>query len=477
MSEYTTCLAEEKCRQRGRDFGWLFRNQYVLSRDQKQHYPGWEKKLLSGWVLHHGTALRNCPILDANGQKVGFLLGYALTPESVVVEGRFVLPVKVGSDDFAIVADRCLTELAGLYMGILLTKGCERIYCDPVCDIPLLYDAKSRKVASSLGLLLNRNIRFNPDFPLKNVLAGKQMINFGISLDKDVRRGIANHFLDLKDFSMHRHWPNADMNFDTDYLDIPSKVDQLTERLSAHLAALINRFDCILPVTGGRDSRVLLSCALPVIDKVKELSGYRFHNPSRVDIRIAREMLATLGLPYKQYFKKKASQTQLRDLRLKTGWSTARAETIALAMLEEYPQDHLVLRGNILELLRAHHWRHDTIGAPFRMMHAVRRIKVGAGSNSENKKKWAPHYSAWYDALPECARPYPYDFAYIEQVLPNAQGAYYYGFNQNVMINAFSDRKLFELILSMPVALRKDETIVRLIIQRTNPFLLDTPFH
>jgi len=477
MDQSLRCLAEKKCQQRDRDFSWLFRNQYILSPDETRTYPGWNKQVLAGWVLHHGTALRNCPILDANGQKVGFLLGHALTPDSTIVEDSYTIPVSVSSDRFVDVVDRSLTGLAGRYLGIILTKGCERIYSDPVSDMPLLYDAKSRKVASSLGLVLDWAIQPNPRFPIRNVLSGKQTLSFQHSLDNEVKRGISNHFLDLTNFSLHRHWPDVGADFNTVHSDVSERIDQLVERLSAHLKALINHFDCILPLTGGRDSRILLSCALPVLDNVKELSGYRFHNPSRVDTRIARELLESMGYPYKQYFKKKASVTQLRDLRLKMGWSGARGEFAALAMIEEYPLDHLILRGNIMELLRANQWRKDTIGAPFRMTHGVRRLGVTVKTTSESTSKWAPHYMEWYNTLPECARSNPYDFAFLELLLPNTQGAFLNGIERNVMINPFNDRKLIELTIGMPISLRKDETIIRSILEQTNPFLLETRFH
>lgn len=471
------CLAEKKCQQRGSDFGWLFRNQYVLNRDADRSYPGWNKQCLAGWALHHGAALRISPIKDTCGEHVGFLLGHALTPKSELVKEVFNLPVERGASNFIEIADRCITELSGRYLVILLSGRCERVYCDPVSDIPLLYDQKAGVAGSSLGLLLDRPMQPNPKFSISNVLGGSQTLSLQHTLDTDIKRGISNHYLDLSDFSLHRHWPSADVSFDTPQQEIPEKVDQLTERLGAHIAALVDHFDCILPITGGRDSRMLLSCGLPNIAKVRELSAYRFHNPSRIDARIAREMLASMDLPFKQYFKKKTSQTQMRDMRVKMGWSGTRGELAAVAMIEEYPQDYLVLRGNIMELLRANQWRMDTIDAPFRLRHAIRRTGIAVRTNRKSTHEWGPQYMKWYDNLPENAKKKAYDFGFIEFLLPNTQGAYFNAFHRNVMINPFNDRKIIEIAISMPTVLRKDDSIINMILQRTNPFLLDFPFH
>ncbi|PCJ74379.1 MAG: hypothetical protein COA53_10120 [Rhodobacteraceae bacterium] len=164
-------------------------------------------------------------------------------------------------------------------------------------------------------------------------------------------------------------------------------------------------------------------------------------------------------------------------MRLKMGWSGTRGELAALAMIEDYPQDHLVLRGNIMELLRANQWREDTINGPFRLRHAIRRTGVAVRTNASSTSEWGPELLKWYAGLPEVASKRAYDFSFVELLLPNTQGAYFNAFHQNVMINPFNDRKIIEIAIGMPTSLRKDGTIVRTVFQRTNPFLLDTPFH
>ncbi len=49
--------------------------------------------------------------------------------------------------------------------------------------------------------------------------------------------------------------------------------------------------------------------------------------------------------------------------------------------------------------------------------------------------------------------------------------------HRNVMINPFNDREIIENAVGLPVTLQNDETIIRAILQHTNPSLLKTPFH
>jgi len=471
------CLAELKCDQRGRDFGWLFRNQYVLSRDASHHYPGWNKQHLSGWVLHYGTALPVCLIKDIKGKHVGFLLGHALTAQSEVIRGEFIIPEQCASPSFADIADSHITELSGRYLAILLYEKIERIYCDPVSDLPLLYDAETSMAASSLGLLLERDMKLNTRFSIRNVLKSKQALGLQHSLDEKIKRGVSNHYLDLSDFSLHRHWPPQDMEFETPSKGIPGKIDELTERLQANLAALTQNFQCTMPLTGGQDSRILLSCMLPNIDQLDELSIYRFHNPSRIDSKIAKKIADHLKIPLNIYFKKLFTRTQIRDMLLKMGWSGHRGEFIAIAMIEEYPQDHLVLRGNIMELLRANQWRLGGVDEPFNLRYGIHKVGVAVTRERKEVNIWKPEYMSWYKSLSEHAKPKAYDFAFIEHRLPNYQGAYFNGFHRNTMINPFNDRKIIEIAMGMPTSLRIDGSINKMILERTNPFLLDFPFN
>ena len=86
-------MAELKCKQWDREFGLLFRKQYVLSRDHSRNYPGWKKVTLKGWTLHHGDALRVTPIVDLCGENIGYLLGHALAAEGKAIAESFQIRI------------------------------------------------------------------------------------------------------------------------------------------------------------------------------------------------------------------------------------------------------------------------------------------------------------------------------------------------------------------------------------------------
>lgn len=476
MTEHS--LAERKCTRQKRDFKELFRAQFVLSRDAGRTYPGWEKTSLHGWTLHHGTALIVRPVLDSTGYKCGLLLGHAWKPGGTLVKDALLLTEAVTSPQFANCVDREITDLGGRYLAVVLTPNLSRVYGDPVYDLPMLYDSTEQKLASSLGLVLDRDIEPDPDVNIRAVLSGRENISFQRSLDRKVRRAVANHYLDLTDFSLHRHWPSPDMPLDLPPSEISAASAEIAAGLAANIAALSARHDCVLPVTGGRDSRTLLAAALPAAQQIRQFVCHRFHNPSRKDAKAAQRILASVDLPLTQYFKQPHSHTLLKEMRLKMGWSGFRGELAALPMIHDYPRDHLILRGNNLELLRATQWRRDKIGQPLHMKHAIRRLGVSASLGPRKAiRKWQDSYMRWYDMLPPNAQPKVYDWAWLEFSQPNFQGPYFTGYHHLTMINPFNERRLLAQAIAMPVLERHQGQAVNSVIEAAYPPFLQIPFN
>ena len=472
-----TLLAEQKCNQRGRDFGLLFRNQYILSRSSKREQPSWPKKSLNGWTLHHGTGLHILEILDTQAHCTGFLLGHALAENSTLIRDALCVPAHRSDPDFPAKFENLIADLSGKYVAICLTKNTKRIYGDPVSDIPTLFESKTRRVASSIGLVLKRKIRPNPLFPVKNVISGIQTLSFGQTVDVSVNRVLPNHYLDLDQFELNRFWPSEIDQLTASSENSSEIIDEITARLTAHLKTWSSEFNCILPITGGRDTRTLLACASDFLHNVREFSGYRFNNTTKRDAKTGNMILASLGLPYKQYFKTLPSTNQIRDMRLKMGWSGYRGELGAIGCIERYPMDHVILRGNIMEILRANQYRRDKIGVPLHIVHAIRR--TGAAPLAIRKKilEWEGPYYAWLEKLPQNAHQRVYDFGFLELLLPNSQGTYITAMHRTPFINPFNDRKLIHLALSLPPEIRIENKIYDEIIRRRNPKLLEIPFN
>jgi hypothetical protein len=478
QSPVPTCLAQRRAQASPRGFSELFRNQYVLDENPNAKFPGWSRKTLNGWTLYHGFGLRVLEILDAAQTPVGYLLGYALHADSQLVRDYLRLPARYDAPNFWDQTQALIAGLSGRYLAIVLTPLAQRIYTDPVSDIPVIYDRKSRRVGSSLGLVLTRDMRPNPLFPAKRVLSGKQILSFGHTLDGTARRAYPNHVFDLSDFSQRRYWPTEDTVLNVGPRQLEGVFDEMADRLSAHLATWLTEFKCALPITGGRDSRALLACAKGHWDDVAMFMAHRFNNNTRKDAKSGQQIMDDLGYPFHHFFYQKNTLRDLSDMRLKMGWSGTRGELGALAAMEQYPRDLLILRGNIMELIRANQYRSDRMNdRQINLRHALRRSGAELTPTKANMERWHDIYMGWHNSLPPNAQDRIYDFNFVELRLPNTQSSYMTAMHGGPFINPFNDRRLIELAISISPIRRYSENYYLELITRRAPELLGYPFN
>ncbi len=458
-------IGQFKSRQRGRDFKELFRHQFLLAKSEMLVPAVWHRETLGPWTLGIGDALAVNEVQDVNGVRIGFILGIAWNSDGELVQGASLLPVDVDSDTLPDAFEAFVAQLGGRYVALLLTNRLSRLYSDPSGDMSWVYDPTLCAVGSSVSVLCAYPLQPNPKFRTKNLLTGLTSASLQNTIDRRAKRGVPNLYLDLETFSQHRFWPGSDFKLIIDEAEIDRACQRIAEKQTCILRALTSAFSCILPVTAGHDSRLLLACGSSFLEDFSEFSGYRFNNPTKRDTRIGRDLVSSLGQDYKTYFKVEPGRSNLRDFRLKTGWACTRAELSALGCLEQYTRDHLVLRGGGIEMLRATHWRSDRIGRPPHIRYGLKRLRLRDGTPDEMQTRWRPDFSKWLQSLPESTQSRCYDFLAIEQWLPNTLGAYYLGFNGNFFVNPFNDRELLGLAASIPPAVRKGGEVTRKVIR------------
>ncbi|MCP4310817.1 MAG: hypothetical protein GY790_06105 [Bacteroidetes bacterium] len=104
-----------------------------------------------------------------------------------------------------------------------------------------------------------------------------------------------NHYLNLHTLEIRRYWPNQ-----TTYFRPRKEIAiQLAEMFTGYMKSITNRYDIMLPVTAGKDSRMLLAATKGHSDSIyyyvnKDMSMHETHP----DIRIPRKLLQDVGLEF-----------------------------------------------------------------------------------------------------------------------------------------------------------------------------------
>jgi hypothetical protein len=109
---------------------------------------------------------------------------------------------------------------------------------------------------------------------------------------KEVRHLLPNHFLDLKTGASHRYWPDGPLTA----LRASDALDMLAERLPGLVEAAVARFDLVLGLTAGWDSRLVLAASRAVKEKITCVTVRQRTMPEgATDIATAARLMARLG--------------------------------------------------------------------------------------------------------------------------------------------------------------------------------------
>jgi len=110
-----------------------------------------------------------------------------------------------------------------------------------------------------------------------------------------VKHLMPNHYLDIRSSVARRYWPNRRL----EKMDLDTAVKQSCDYLKGTLKAVTTRFDVMMAVTSGIDSRSLLAASREVRDRIyyfinKEPSL----NDKSADIRIPKQLFNNLNIPF-----------------------------------------------------------------------------------------------------------------------------------------------------------------------------------
>lgn len=469
--------AVELCISKEWDFRRLFRSQFFLSERSDIEIPGWKIRKIGDWAFQHCPDLAVIELRSKDGTLVGYVAGVAVDPQGRPLDRPQSLETDPSNTGFWDCVDRYVIGLSGRYVVLVLHGKTPRLYTDPVADYGVVYDPESRFVASSLMLALERPIHDNPIFPWAEVGDNGKQYSLGHTRDFHVKRLFGNHYLGLRDFHQRRFWPRDDTDLETRPLDRCDDIlDALHARLSQNMRALLSSGTCILPLSGGRDSRCLLGAAMGDIHKAEFIFSWRFHKQSGLDSDTAALICDRLGLEHRQYRFEEATPDDRERYLLANGYATFGPEIVTLAIHREIPEGRTILRGNIMGILRATNWARQREGE-FNVDHAVKRLRIyGAAVAERPLLLWRNAYLEWYETLPPQGKTKAHDLAWLDITLPHSQGARWHGFPQHFYMNPFSDRQLLALSMHLPLKIRRNDMAYAGLLDRAVADLKDIPY-
>ncbi len=460
----------------GLSFSQTFLHQFILSNETRKVPAGWCQETLNGFQLSHCASLPVSSMLDSNGAHCGWILGIALRFKGFVIKKKFTVPAALDEDDFFDVLTNQITHFSGRYLVLVNTPKTVRVYGDPVGDLGCVYNTQTGVVAASLSLALDRDIIQNPEIDHSDVAQGLEVYGLRSTRDAHVQRLLPNHFLEVATGQQKRFWPTESTDL---YARPKGQAERLADQIGSRLGLLTTRliaaYPSILPLSAGRDSRTILASAVNGFEDLDHCFAWSFHHRSRRDVRMAQQITERLSLPFKHYPGRDPSADQLDLYDLRTGFLGASDTTRSLAISERLPGGHVMVRGNIMEILRATNWARQREGH-LNFGHMRKRFRLFGAGYAGDRQKWDLKIQEWCDTLPAPALARVYDMVFLEQLLPHAQGPRLYGTPQNFIVNPFNDRKLLEWAMQVPLGYKRANKVYDRIVGKSLPQLADLPY-
>lgn len=338
-----------------------FRRQFLFSAKKCTQLESWQHENLD---RHHLYVHPDCELIGIRGiDKVLFLIGYAINPYFPEKTSKEVLE-DISQFESIEEISKLIYSLSGRFVLLINYNGKFTFFHD-ACGLRQIFYTKyeGKLYAASQPLLLKviLNLEKSPNYEayyksryVKNTV--EHWLPGGVSLYEGVYQLVPNHYIDSLDFIQKRYWPDSKSM----ELTVNEAVKKISNLLKNSLVAASNRYKLALPLTGGRDTRIMLGACREFIDKVFIYTlQYRNLTVLSNDIRIPQNLASRLGFQhhvidcckpltadFAEIYMKSSDLAHLKD------WGE-----IANGMFNEYPQDRVAIKGSCAEIGRCVYYK------------------------------------------------------------------------------------------------------------------------
>ena len=280
-----------------------------------------------------------------------------------------------------------------------------------------------------------------------------------------VRALLANHSLDPETGRIARFWPKAS----------PARLslEEGLERASSILRGMLRGFTqtapCVVSITGGRDSRVVLAAAR---EHVAELEFFTIRRPGmkRCDVEIPLRLASELGLRHElvDWQPSPAWLVELYD-ELASGMAFGARREILGACRKLASSRYLHVNGNLGAITKSYFWPSRHPGEV--VVSALAREFV------QRPPMILQGLREWLATVPELPPTTVYNLMYLEQRggrwmgIGETAGALFYE-----SATPFCSRELFEVVCGMPEEEQYGGRLLESFVARMWPELREIPY-
>ena len=422
------------------------KGEFVLTKDRRFAVNGWNSRRKNSWMLFFHPSLHVADMYTKDKkEQIGWMLGYPVTPD----KREFCPGEIVFNMDFEYLTPESLEEelyrFGGRFAGVFLAGKFSRLYLDPTGSLSCVYSLNRPVIASTTALLDEaspmRDEKFMKTFDEARSKSGA-WYPCGLTEFKNVRILLPNHFLDLQHWKVVRHWPKQEMKRIGETKDVRKAVEEIGALIKDTISIIAVKYPLHITLTAGMDSRMLLASSRGITDRILFITEGEDVNP--LDYALSKNISKLFDLNH------------IVDSR--------------------FDPNRVILLGFGGETGRGLYWENDDKKADYLSVRdALEFLKYPAGNKDilEEIENWLSELRG-FDLFSVK------DLMFIEQRLGSFSGQLMYSYDKRggrFALYPMNQRRMFELMLSLPVDYVKKSKLPEDICRIAWPELLYIPFN
>ena len=365
-----------------------------------------------------------------------------------------------------------LYSYSGRFVGIFLIDTAARVYLDPMGSLGVMFSATSGAAASSMFLIPAPGAADRSDLTEALGIPGANAIYpFGVTPRESVEYLMPNHYLDLEGWTVHRHWPTAELRPGTATDELVSRV---IERIRLNVGAIVREGPIQMSLTAGRDSRMMLAASRPFVDDIAFVTLAIDDALGIPDQKVAKRLARLAGLNHRLIHSRLPSPREVDLWAYRTGCMVdeTRGVTLLPAMAElDATKPYLMGSGG--EVGRAEYWQ-----AGDTRVTSLDPERLFARATNRPHPETIRRAQAWLAAVPVSDAFTVLDLFQIE-FDAGWLGFLLYGFPDggSFQFLPYCDRQIVEAMLRLPAAYRFSQRITEDIVASEWPELAAFPYN
>jgi len=413
-------------------------------------------------------------VLDCNSKKLGLVLGTLIDWQNETVCSQSVCLLYSEEDYIAQPAllEKELYHYAGSWIAFFFIPTLSRVYLDSNGSLGILFDPDLAIAASGVLEMLELDdyaFRLDDELIDKLDIQHNGWFPSGLSAHKGITRLLPNHYLDLSSWQSVRHWPNESIVESSVADDIAETVDVINKVVKGTISSLLNDGGGVsVALTAGNETRYLLAISELFWDNLTFIS-VQFPN-SDLDVYTAKSLTKQLGLHHQVLSCSKNAKHEVERFPYMVSHGVSGGDSAVYGKsLDPLKKFKYFVGGLGGEVGRAYiHKAGDDDGTKIDAPGILRRLGlpiIPQLLSSTDK---------WLDEVKHLHSSMIVDLAYIElRMGPWGFGMSYASY-PCTPIHPLVNRDVYSHLLSLPLAVRKENFIEHL-IREVNPQVLMLP--